>query len=286
MLVVVRRRASEAWPLLLAGHALAAGGILRITRLPRVGALGWLRELYPLPLFVLLYRESALLNHAVFAHPLDPWFLGAEQRWFGCQPSLAFAERMPAAWFAELLYAGYFSFYPMILGMGVWLVAKDRPGARRFVGTLSAVFYVCYALFIAFPVVGPRVLETTALDADTVSALGLAGTAPMPASTQAGPFARSMAFLYAWFEGDGGAFPSSHVIVACLTLRESFRRRWPVRWPHAAAVVALCFGTVYGRYHYVVDAIAGLVLAVPLAAGAEWLQRRWDGEPKPDGDDG
>lgn|GEM_PF-5195791 len=74
--------------------------------------------------------------------------------------------------------------------------------------------------------------------------------------------------------------------MACLTLRESFRRRWPVRWPHAAAVVALCFGTVYGRYHYVVDAIAGLVLAVPLAAGAEWLQRRWDGEPKPDGDDG
>ena len=277
LLVAARQRASSAWPILLAAHATTAAGIIWIAWKPRSGILGWIRELYPLPLFVLLYRESAALNHAVFDHPLDAWFLGAEQRWFGFQPSLVFAERLPATAFAEILYAGYFSFYVMILGLGIRLAATDPPAARRFMGTLAAVFFACYAVFIVFPVVGPRVLETHGIDDATLASLGLDRIGPMPPGTQAGPFARLMALLYAWFEGDGGAFPSSHVIVACLTLRESFRHRFGIRWIHTVAVVALCLGTVYGRYHYVSDVVAGLVLAPGLIAGAEWLQRRWPG---------
>ncbi len=277
LLVVARQRASSAWLPLLPLHAAAATGILWIARKPRSGIPGTIRELYPLPLFLGLYRESAALNHAVFARPLDALFLRAEQRWFGFQPSLAFAEHLPATAFAEVLYAGYFSFYIMILGVGIRLAATDRPAARRFMGTLAAVFFACYAVFIVFPVVGPRVLETHGIDEATLRTLGIDPIRPMPPGTQVGPFARLMALLYAWFEGDGGAFPSSHVIVACLTLRESFRHRFRIRWIHAVAVVALCFGTVYGRYHYVSDVVAGLVLAPGLIAGAEWMQRRWPG---------
>lgn len=280
LLGVARDRASAHWPALLAGHVGLAAAVAAIVRLPDSGAAGWIRELYPLPLFILLYRESELLNRTVFARPLDPWFLRQEQAWFGTRPSLAFAQWLPATWAAEVLYAAYFSFYVMILGMGAWLVARDRAAARRFIGVLSAVFYTCYALFIVLPVVGPRVLDTGGLDAATVSSLGLDAVPPLPATTQAGPFARLMAVLYAVFEGEGGAFPSSHVIVACLTLRESFAHRLRIRWLHAVAVALLCLGTVYGRYHYLVDVLAGLVLAPVLAGAAEWLRRRVeDGRP-------
>ncbi len=275
-LVILRRTASDQWGVWLSLHVLIAMGVGWLAWRPRAGALGWLRELYPLPLFVLLYRESEALNRAIFPQPLDVAFLRWEASWFGFQPSFAFAEWMPATWFAELLYAGYFSFYGMIVGMTVWLLARDRSLARRFVGTLAGVFYVCYALFIVFPVVGPRILDLGGLSPETVVALGLTGVGPMPATSQAGPFAQVMRHLYAWFEGEGGAFPSSHVVVACLVLRESFRQQLRLRWGLAVAVVLLCLGTVYGRYHYVSDVLAGLVLVLPLVTGVEWLQRRME----------
>ncbi len=273
LLVVARERASTAWPVWLAVHAAVALLVAGLVRHDRTGAAGWLRELYPLPLFVLLYRESAALNHTFFAEPLDPWFFRAEEAWFGGQPSLAFAQRWPQTWVAEILYGTYFSFYVMIVGMGGWLVARHRAAARHFLAVLTVVFCTCYLVFIALPVVGPRILETGGLPTGTTAALGLNAVPPMPPSTQAGPFAILMRFLYTWFEGEGGAFPSSHVIVACLTVRFSFLYARPVRWIHATLAVALCFGTVYGRYHYVLDVLAALVLTIPLIAGAEWLRR-------------
>ena len=85
-----------------------------------------------------------------------------------------------------------------------------------------------------------------------------------------------MSFIYDWFEGAGGAFPSSHVVVACLVLRESFRQRLKLRWVLSLVVPLLCLGTVYGRYHYASDVVAGLLIFWPLVRLSEFLQDRYD----------
>lgn len=274
--------AGPGWWAWLAANGVIAGAIValaRRVRRPLIGAWAWIVDLYPLPLFVFLYRQSEALNRAFFTQPLDAAFFALEARVFGFQPSLAFAERFPSTALAEVLYAAYFAFYPMILGLGAWTIACDRQAGRRFLGTLATVFYACYGCFLVFPVVGPRILELGGLPADQLARLDLLAVAPLPPSTQAGPFARLMALLYELFEGAGGAFPSSHVAVACLVLREAFRQRLALRWVLLGGVVLLCLGTVYGRYHYASDVAAGLLVFWPLTRGAELLQeaygRRW-----------
>ncbi|MSU32620.1 MAG: phosphatase PAP2 family protein [Pedosphaera sp.] len=281
ILLGAQQSASRYWVGWLALHLALAAGILWLNRKPPNRFFDWIRELYCFPLLLLLYRESESLNHAIFTQTLDPWFLQHELLWFGIQPSFAFVEWIPNTFFAELLYAAYFSFYLMILGMGLWLIKRDRPAAHRFLGTLAAVFYSCYAMFILLPVVGPRILDLGGLSVEVLTSLELTTVKPMPASSQAGPFAHLMAFLYTWFEGQGGAFPSSHVLIACLVLREAFRQKLRIRWIQCLAVVLLCLGTVYGRYHYLIDVIAGLLLACPLSAVAEWAQNQMDKRAQP-----
>lgn len=284
-LVLLWRREAAAgpgwWAWLAANGVIAAliVSLARLARRPPIGAWAWIVDLYPLPLFVFLYRQSEALNRAFFSQPLDAAFFAFEARVFGFQPSLAFAERFPSTLLAELLYAAYFAFYPMIVGLGAWVILRDREAGRRFLGTLATVFYACYGCFLVFPVVGPRILELGGLPEELLARLDLSGVAPLPPSTQAGPFARVMALIYEVFEGAGGAFPSSHVAVACLLLREAFRQRLSLRWGLSGVVVLLCLGTVYGRYHYASDVVAGLLVFWPLTRGAELLQeaygRRW-----------
>ena len=276
LLIWRREQASPWWWAWVCLHGVLAVGIFRLSRRQRLGFAGWLADLYPLPLFLVLYRESEAINHAFFASSLDGTFLAFEAGWFGMQPSLAFAERFPSTLVAEILYGAYFSFYPMIIGMGVWLLRHDRRSAQRFFGDLAAVFYTCYGLFIVFPVVGPRILDLGGLPPDTLTPLGLTDVGSMPPGTQRGPFARLMSFIYDWFEGAGGAFPSSHVVVACLVLRESFRQRLKLRWVLSLVVPLLCLGTVYGRYHYASDVVAGLLIFWPLVRLSEFLQDRYE----------
>ena len=63
-----------------------------------------------------------------------------------------------------------------------------------------------------------------------------------------------------------------HVAIACLVLREAFVRRLALRWALAGLVALLCLATVYGRYHYACDVVAGLLVFWPLARAAEFLQ--------------
>jgi len=44
-----------------------------------------------------------------------------------------------------------------------------------------------------------------------------------------------------------------------------------VRWVHLVAAIGLCLGTVYCRYHYVVDVFAGLAVAAVLIPVANRL---------------
>ncbi|MFZ9855710.1 MAG: phosphatase PAP2 family protein [Limisphaerales bacterium] len=277
-LLVFRDGCSPHWRWWLALHGILAGGVVALTSRPGPRFLETVRDLYPLPLFVLFYRESEVLNRGLFTEPLDPLFFQIEQSLFGTQPSIAFAQSLPQTSFAELLYAGYFSFYLMNIGAAVGWVLRNPPKARRFLGTLASIFYLCDITFMILPVVGPRILDLDMLAPSMVASLGLADVGPMPASTQAGPFAIVMRYIYMWFEGAGAAFPSSHVMVALLILREAFRQRLRFRWGLAGLVFLLCLGTVYGRYHYVVDVLGALVIGPPLFVLVEYLQQRMEPE--------
>ncbi len=254
------------WPFLLLAHAVGLILIHLLIQLhawrPAVRGIDFLRHTYPILLYFGFYQETGLLNQMLYSGYLDPHFLRLERWMFGWQPGIELMERFPSRAVSEVLYAAYFSYYLMISGVALALLIRDRRQFAHFISVVSLVFYVCYLTFIFMPVVGPYILYpgvvTRPLPADVMPATPLT----TPATVQAGVFFQIMAWIFEHFETPGAAFPSSHVAVALCTVYFSFLYLRPIRWAHLVMVILLCISTVYGRYHYVTDVIAGVLTAV------------------------
>jgi len=63
--------------------------------------------------------------------------------------------------------------------------------------------------------------------------------------------------------------------VALCTVFFSFRYLRRIRYAHLGVAVLLCLSTVYCRYHYVVDVLAGLVTAAVVIPLGNWLYFRF-----------
>ncbi len=268
LVLVFHGQRLPAWPWVLlgqlAGSAAVHGLILLGTRFPANRLLDFLRHYYPVPLYVGFYRQAELLNQMFGTGYLDVHFFRLEQWLFGWQPGLELMLRFPARWLAELLYLAYCSFYFMIAGIGLALLVRDRRQFAHFISVISLVLYVCYALYIFLPVVGPRIVDLNLPGVVIPTEWLPTGNYDPPESVQRAVFFQLMGWVYHHFESAGAAFPSSHVTVAICTLYFSFLYLRPIRHVHLVATILLCVSTVYGRYHYVVDVVAGLALAAVL----------------------
>jgi membrane-associated phospholipid phosphatase len=265
-----------AWPRFLAAHA---AGLVLVHMLIQVQArwrsarlLDFLRHFYPVLLYTAFFVETGSLNRMFFQEYLDPQVAQWEQQLFGCQPSVLFMQKLPWLAVSELFYISYFSYYIMIGGVGIALFLRSRQQFFHYISVVSFLFYVCYLIYIVLPVIGSRAffrqVEGYALPAVTQQ---LAVTDAYPDAVRAGVFFQTMKWVYRVFEAPGAAFPSSHVAVALCTVFFSFRYLRPIRYFHLALAVLLCFATVYCRYHYVVDVLAGLVTAAVVIPLGNWL---------------
>lgn len=280
LLLLLHRQAPAGWAWVVAGHLAAMAAIHGLIRqaagvdCPRIWRL--LREFYPVLLYTAFFRETELVNRALGWPRLDPHFLQWEDRLFGCQPSVTLMEVLPYRGVSEVLYAAYFSYYLMIAALGLFLLLRHPEVFRQFVTVVSFVFYVCYAIYMVTPVIGPRLLfrETP----ERAWYLATYPDRPLPAYPEVvthGPFFQIMALIYRNFEAWSAAFPSSHVAVAVTTAWFSWKHLPFLRWPHAVLAGLLCVSTVYCRYHYAVDVAAGLLAAAVLVPIGHRLHARW-----------
>jgi membrane-associated phospholipid phosphatase len=190
-------------------------------------------------------------------------------------------DKLPYLLVSELFYASYFSYYIMIVGVGIALFVRNRPGFYHYISVLSFVFYLCYSIYVFLPIIGPRVFFHDINGYVLPEAVqSLASTDVYPDTVKAGVFYKLMAWIYKVFEAPGAAFPSSHVAVAWCTVFFSFRYLRPIRWPHLVVAILLCLSTIYCRYHYAVDVLAGLVTAALLVPLGNWLYARFEEAPK------
>ncbi len=270
------------WPRLLAEHAAGLVLIHWLTqahaRKPRGWALDFLRHFYPVLLYTAFFMETGSLNRMFFSDYLDPVVAQWEEHLFGCQPSVLFMEKLPWLAVSELFYLSYFSYYIMIAAAGLALFVRSRQQFFHYVSVVSFLFYICYLIYIVLPVIGSRAFFRQ-VDGYTLPAATqeLAVTDAYPESVQAGVFFKIMKWVYRVFEAPGAAFPSSQVAVALCTVFFSFRYLPRIRYLHLGVAVLLCLSTVYCRYHYVVDVLAGLVTAAVVIPAGNWLYFRFSG---------
>lgn len=249
-------------------------------RRPANRFLDFVWHFYPVLLYTAFYRETGALNQMFYAGYLDPVFIRAEHAIFGCQPSLELMERVPFLPVSEILYAAYFSYYLMIIGVGIALFLRQRQQFYHYISTVSFVFYICYLIYIFLPVIGPRIFYRELADTNWVLPPDVSPPVlpAFPEAIQGGPFFQIMAFIYKHFETPGAAFPSSHVAIAAVTVYFSFLYLRRIRYAHLVVAMLLSLATVYCRYHYAIDVTAGLLTAGIFIPLGNWFYYRGFGK--------
>jgi membrane-associated phospholipid phosphatase len=268
------------WPSMVVAHVACLGvvhGLIQwYSRAPLGKLVGFLRHFYPVLLYTWFFSETGWLNRMFFQGYLDPVIIRWDQAMFGCQPSVMFMEKLPWLAVSEVFYASYFSYYVMISGVGLALYLRDRRQFFHYVSVVSFVFYICYLIYIVLPVIGPRVFfHDVAGYIVPPEIQALAPTDSYPDAVRGGVFYKIMAWIYQVFEAPGAAIPSSHVAVALTTVFISFQYLRRIRFLHLLVAIILCFSTIYCRYHYVADVLAGALTAALLIPLGNWLYFRF-----------
>jgi membrane-associated phospholipid phosphatase len=229
-------------------HVVALGLVHLLGRIPvpahRFGA--FLRIAWPVAVTPLLYLELATLNQLLFPGYFDASVQAWEQALFGVQLSIVMSDWYDALWFSETLHFGYISYYlvvPIALIGGLYLGGED--GLERVAFTTALAFFICYLCFAVFPVAGPRYEFARIVGPQTDGRVfGLVHSILESGSAK------------------GTAFPSSHVAATVSAWLAAGRVNRRLGWILAPLAVSLTIGTVYGRFHYGIDAAAGLVVAL------------------------
>jgi membrane-associated phospholipid phosphatase len=255
----------EWWPTVALHLAIVAVALWLLPRLPQTERAGILRAWLPVLGLPLVYGEVALLNDlfttGYYDQPVQRW----EAAVFGSQLSVTLRAMLPWKPLSEYLHFGYFGYYVLVpLLLGVLYARGEYSAFRAALTTILATFYFCYLVFIVFPVAGPWYHF------------------PRPDPADVGwffPFV--IRRVLATGASQGAAFPSSHVAAAVISWLLAWHLARPLFWSYALIVPALVVGTVYGGFHYAIDALAGVGVAIcawGVARGApRVLRSAWRG---------
>ena len=168
-------------------------------------------------------------------------FLAWDERWFG--PLLRAPERLPRG-LAAVLEVSYLFCYPMVpLGFAALLFDGFQAEADRFWTAVLAAALPCYGLVVWLPMRPPRALEhSTGLSRSRTRALNL--RVLQHASIRL------------------NTFPSAHVAASVATSLAVAARLPGIGAALAVITIGIIVGSVVRRYHYAIDAAAGVALGV------------------------
>jgi membrane-associated phospholipid phosphatase len=228
-------------PFLLAAAVVAA--MLLLARTKSV-----LRDLAPLAFTLAAYREMNWFTPAVMDHRLERVWIVWDRRLLDQWHLRGAVESLGSLFpsYFELCYFLVYGAAPVAVGLLFWHHRRDRINAfwvAYLAGTLGA-----YAMFPFFPSEPPRTLFPTD---------------DLPS------FITTLRRLNLWIVGGYGihssVFPSAHVssvLSAAWGLRATLPERPWIARVFAIYGISVAIATIYGRYHYAVDAAAGAALSL------------------------
>jgi membrane-associated phospholipid phosphatase len=183
------------------------------------------------------------LRHRTF----DEMLVKIDYFLFGAHPTIWLEQFITPTRTAifQIAYSSYY-FIPLSLGIVLIINAKFTVFDETLFGIVLC-FYLSYLGYLLVPAIGPR------FTLDHLQNSGL----------QAGPWITMIQETLDGLEHNKtDAFPSGHVAVALVTLFYAWRSREKLLFKMLLPLVStLIVSTVYLRYHYVVDVMAGVLLA-------------------------
>ncbi|MDD2997770.1 MAG: phosphatase PAP2 family protein [Candidatus Riflebacteria bacterium] len=196
----------------------------------------------------------------------DDWLIAADRAIFGFDPVVAL-EKFITPSLTSFMVANYILLFLYIPGVFLFLTLKNNQrGLRDFLLGLIMASFLGYLGYLAVPAIGPQHTQghLFSIDLWQRDARVLAQSA--------------LEMLVDLNRIKRDCFPSMHVCLALLCLLYSWRWLRGFFWVLLPATLCLIFSTFYLRYHYVIDAVAGIALAAAVysvtPAILDWWNRK------------
>jgi hypothetical protein len=198
--------------------------------------------------FVLwFYCAVARITPALGTALRDRSLLAMDQSLFGKTPAV-FCERLAAPWLTDFLSLCYLT-YHLYLGVTVLHALQNLDASsHRLSAYLFTGFAIGFAGYLWVPAVGPA------------NAYPNLFAAPLPE----GVVGRFIGALVAKGTSGYDVFPSLHMMITCVLLDHDWRHLRARFWVMIGPSVGLMASTIYLRYHYGADLIAGFVVFLAL----------------------
>lgn len=216
------------------------------------------RSWYPLLFVACCYREMATLIPAIRHARFDRALANLDYSFWGAYPTV-WMERIYSPALTEFLQIIYTLFIPVALFVPALIWYQKRHTDFRYMAFLLALgFLASYLGYLMVPARGPRFLLDH-LQHQPLQGLWM--------------FNSMQATLNRLEHDHYDCFPSGHTeltVLACWLSRSISLRLF---WVYFLYTLCIVFATVYLRYHYTADLLAGVVVALVLILAAPALYR-------------
>lgn len=220
-----------------------------------------MRDWFPFLVILLMYYSLwGDATHLLVTTDRDAALIAWDQRLFGFQASLALQRFVSPPLTAWMQFAYAFHIWNIPLVACFVYLRRPRPRFREMMCGLMVISFFGLLGYLLVPAIGPMY---TLRDHYTV-----------PLSQPLVLFNRQMDFMdYARIRRD--VFPSLHVGISFVVWLYAYRNSRRLFWILAPLVLSLWVSTVYLRYHYLVDCLAGFALAPACFGLANWMFARF-----------
>jgi len=264
LLVFFFRGQIPLWRALLLRYAILIG-LLFVLRMysdrKTLGRKGALFYHFSPILFIALIYDS-LGDFIQYLHrDIDPLLIRIDFVTFGVHPTV-WMERWIVPWLTDIMSLAYVSYYFIPVTLIVVLYGRDRMAEFEMsVFVLTFGYYLSFVGYILFPAIGPRFtlvhLQTVPLEGSLFTDLVRDG-------------------LNALEHNKRDCMPSGHTQIVLMVLYLAHRYERLLFYIFLPVICGLILSTLYLRYHYVVDLLAGGAVAVACIMAGPRLYGGWN----------
>lgn len=234
-----------------------------------------LHRWYVYPIILFVFKELYLMVKPIHPTDYDSLLIAIDYEMFGVNPTQWVAQ-FSNPLLTEVLQIAYTSYYLLFILLGVEIYRR-YPVEKFDTAAFFIVygFYLSYLGYFTLPAVGPRFTlhDFHLLDSDLPGLLfakplrdfvNFAESVPVGAEDPIALVQRDV-------------FPSGHTQLSLVVTYLAFRFDLKSRWLIALLVTLLIIGTVYLRYHYVVDILAGAMFFFITIWTGRMILKWWKG---------
>jgi membrane-associated phospholipid phosphatase len=249
----------EVWKTLVLLNVAIITGILVLSHAAMTSHSRWLRLLhnwYPIGMLLFVFKETYFMVHPIQGVDYDHYLIAADLFLFGVHPTQWIAQ-FSHPLITELLQLSYNSYYVLLLLPVIELYQRTNRVQFFTAGFLLIYgFYLSYIGYFLFPGVGPRFTlhQFSMLNTELP---GMWLTEGLRGFVNAGEsIPKGVANAVAFAQRD--IFPSGHTQLTLVALYIAFTDQIRTRWIMLVLGSLLIVSTVYLRYHYAIDVLAGV----------------------------